>query len=397
MDPIISGGPDAEFHDPERVKLIGSILRAIRGAEIGDHGSPGSWPPLSKLVWACLWLSDTQALANLAARFENDPSAVFHELRSVFFTTGLQALWTGKRRTSFTPKSGPSTPVNRLVETTPSETSPRPDRKRKRVESSSPGSGPSTPRSPRSKKVTELCRKRDGTCVLTKATDLNNVCHIIPYSLGHQSSFQFGQFWRTLSLFWDQSKISQLKDFVLQKSTETAENLLLLAPHVHVYWDNQLFTLQSLSLSNDKKSLSVKFFWLCPSHLDCLQLSTTALPDDPSQEFTVEPPSFPVNLSQGGRDCANCERPNIRIYNCETNEQISSEQVITLTTEDPESMPLPDLNILDLQWKLHRVLALAAAAGYNEDEDYNDENDYVTGNEPVIVSGDEGSFGNERL
>ncbi|QSS55168.1 hypothetical protein I7I53_02977 [Histoplasma capsulatum var. duboisii H88] len=388
MEPAISGGPDAEFHDPERINLIFSILKAIREVETADHVDPGSWPPLTPLVWACLWLSDIQPLVDLNARFQREPTRVFNELRNLFLGTQLGALWGARRWATSTPKSGASTPVNPIVETTPDPALRTSDRKRKRIESSSPLSGPSTPRSYRDKK----CRKRDKTCVLTKSTDPTHVCHIIPFSLGNQNSFELRAFWSTLSLFWDELKITQLRDFVNQKSTETVENFLLLAPTVHACWDEQLFALQPLSMSTDKKTLTVKFFWLCPTSLDSLRLSTTALPEDPTQEFTVEPPSFPANLSQGGRKCGYAERPNLRIYNCQTNELISSGQVITLTTEDPESMPLPDLKLLDLQWKLHRVLALAAAAGYFEDEDYDDEGDYVTGNDPVIVSGDESLF-----
>ncbi|OJD17960.1 hypothetical protein AJ78_01991 [Emergomyces pasteurianus Ep9510] len=386
MEPAISGGPDAEFHDPERVKLIFSILKAIRVVEIANHGDPGSWPPLTPLVWACLWLSDMQALVEFAARFESDPSGVFIELSHPLFGNAVGSAV--KRRATSTPKSGASTPINPIVETTPGPAG----RKRKRIESSSPPSGPSTPRSYRSKQGADLCRKRDKTCVLTKSTDPTHVCHIIPYSLGRRTVFERTQFWRTLGLFWDQSSVSQLREFVGEKSTETAENFLLFAPTVHACWDEQLFALQPLSMSTDKKTLTVKFFWLCPTGLDSLRLSTTALPEDPTQEFTVEPPSFPANLSQGGRKCGYAERPNLRIYNCQTNELISSGQVITLTTEDAESMPLPDFKLLELQWKLHRVLALAAVAGYFGDEDYDHEGDYMTGNDPVIVSGDESSF-----
>lgn len=232
------------------------------------------------------------------------------------------------------------------------------------------------------------CRKRDRACVLTKATEPTNASHIIPFSLGSRALYQSAIFWETLSIFWEESKISQVRDYVTQKSTETAENFLLLAPSAHAYWDEQLFALQPLSMSNDKKSLTIKFFWLCPSNLDSLRLSTAALPEDPSQEFTVEPPSLPASLGQGGRKAAYGEHPNIRLYNCETDERISSGQIITLTTEDPEAMPLPDLKLLDLQWTLHRVLALAAAAGYNgDDENYDD--DDMRGREPVIVSEEE--------
>ncbi|KKZ59648.1 hypothetical protein EMCG_05406 [[Emmonsia] crescens] len=357
MEPAISGGPDAEFHDPERVRLIGKILRALRELEISQGADPGSWPPLSELAWSCLWLSDMKSLANITTRFEENPSELHLNLRSRFAAAGFEALWTGKRSAP-TPKSGPSTPTYPKVETQPLETAPSPayktpDRKRKRIDSSSPSSDPATPRSARSKRLVELCRKRDRACVLTKATEPTNASHIIPFSLGSRALYQSAIFWETLSIFWEESKISQ-----------------------------------PLSMSNDKKSLTIKFFWLCPNNLDSLRLSTSALPEDPSQEFTVEPPSLPASLGQGGRKAAYGEHPNIRLYNCETDERISSGQIITLTTEDPEAMPLPDLKLLDLQWTLHRVFALAAAAGYNgDDENYDD--DDMRGREPVIVSEEE--------
>jgi hypothetical protein len=37
---------------------------------------------------------------------------------------------------------------------------------------------------------------------------------------------------------------------------------------------------------------------------------------------------------------------------------IGSGDFFTLTTKDPEEMPLPDYNLLDLQWVMQRVLAM---------------------------------------
>ncbi|KKZ58458.1 hypothetical protein EMCG_00949 [[Emmonsia] crescens] len=386
MEPV--GGQDAEADSIKRVKLIERTLRALKRYE----EERGPLNPFSELIWSCLWLSDIEALDQITAKFESDPRLAFGYME-LLSRSAFGALWTGRRSASLTPKSRPSTPPFPTAQTEPDETtlSPMPEapsRKRKRVESSSPLAELTTPQFHRSKKVAELCRKRDKTCVLTKATEPTHASHIIPYSLGARSSTQLCDFWEILSYFWDSSKISQLRQYVMQNSTEIIGNYLLLAPSVHAYWDEQLFALKPLVMSDDKKSLTVEFSWLCPENVDSVRLTTAALPED-SQQFTIKPPSFPAHLGQGGRKCAFSERPNLRIYNCETNEQIVSGQIITFTTEDPETMPLPDPRLLGLQWTLHRVFALAAAAGYKGDENDDYEDDGMMGREPAIFSEEE--------
>lgn len=158
-------------------------------------------------------------------------------------------------------------------------------------------------------------------------------------------------------------------------------------------------------MSNDKKTMKLKFFWLCPGNIESLQLSTTILPEDPDQEFLVEPPSLPAALEYGGKS-ANLDRSNLRLYNCETGGPISSGQIVTLTTEDPVHAPLPDVEFLQFQWLLHRVVALATAAGYQEvensennednedDEDYEDYEDYENDEvDEAVEFGEEGEEG----
>ncbi|OAX80893.1 hypothetical protein ACJ72_04763 [Emergomyces africanus] len=392
MEPaIISNAQDTEAdYYIKRVELVERILKALKRYE---QGTP--LPPLGELIWSCLWLSDIEALDRITSKFESDPRPAFSYVQGVLLGSRLRALWTGRRSASFTLKSRPSTPTFSTAQTEPDDANLNPlpegpSRKRKRVESSSSLAGLTAPQFSRSKNMAELCRKRDKTCVLTKATEPNNVSHIIPYSLSARSPSQLRDFWELLSFFWDASKISQIQQYIKEKSTETIGNYLLLAPHVHVYWDAQLFALKPLVMSDDKKSLTVEFCWLCPENVDSVQLTTAALPAD-GQKFTVKPPSFPANLGQGGRKCSHSERPNLRIYNSETNEQIVSGQIITLTTEDPENMPLPDPLLLSLQWTLHRVFALASAAGYKEDEngDYEEDEDDRLWREPAIFSEEE--------
>ena len=140
--------------------------------------------------------------------------------------------------------------------------------------------------------------------------------------------------------------------------------MVTVAPGVHKYWDDGLFVLNPLGVSSDGKVLTAQFFWLCPGHIERLDINTSLLPNDQNEDFIVEPPTLPSNLRQGGRTSLNNLTPNIRLYNCATDAIITSGQLVTVSTSDPVSMPLPSMEILQLHWLLHRVLALCAAAGY---------------------------------
>ncbi|OAX77094.1 hypothetical protein ACJ72_08611, partial [Emergomyces africanus] len=72
-----------------------------------------------------------------------------------------------------------------------------------------------------------------------------------------------------------------------------------------------------------------------------LRLPSDALPEDSSLEISIKPPTFAANRAQGDRECVSGGHPNIHA----------------------ETMPLPDLKLLELQWILHPVFALAGAAG----------------------------------
>lgn len=142
--------------------------------------------------------------------------------------------------------------------------------------------------------------------------------------------------------------IAELDNYIREKTVQNVENYILLTAEAHVYWEELLFALEPLYLSNDRRTMLLKFYWLCPGKVENVQLSTAVLPEDTDEEFLVEPPSLSSDIAQEA--------------------SIPPGQIITLTTEDPDAMPLPDPRILRLQWLLHRTLALAKAAGYQEEE-----------------------------
>ncbi|OJD10972.1 hypothetical protein AJ78_08156 [Emergomyces pasteurianus Ep9510] len=91
--------------------------------------------------------------------------------------------------------------------------------------------------------------------------------------------------------------------------------------------------------------------------MDSVQLTSATLSEN-SQDSTVYYSTFIIP----------CQSGTERL-------KIVSGQIITFTTEDPENMAHSDSRLLVLQWTLHQVFALAAAAGYKGDEndDYEDD------------------------
>jgi hypothetical protein len=130
-------------------------------------------------------------------------------------------------------------------------------------------------------------------------------------------------------------------------TTELCENMVCMSSVVRALWQMGRFALQPLNLSEDEPTMTVRFFWL-PT------LST-------SDMLLTDPSTYPSGLSASAR--------GTKTWNCVTERKIRSGDIITLTTEDPENLPLPSLKLLEMQWILNRVLALSGAAEFEVTED----------------------------
>jgi hypothetical protein len=97
-------------------------------------------------------------------------------------------------------------------------------------------------------------------------------------------------------------------------------------------------------LSEDQKCLTVKFFWLRKG-------------SRPSQVNLCDAPSVEGRDQGPGR---------ARLGNHETTDLIRSGDEIRLETEDPENLPLPSWELLEMQWFLNRVVAISGAADVEE-------------------------------
>lgn len=172
-----------------------------------------------------------------------------------------------------------------------------------------------------------------------------------------------------LGMFWSREKVDGWVH-ANYKILESVTNRITLAPQCREYWDKALFGLRPVSVNEEKTQMVLQFFWLQGQNLPPSG-SSLLLPQTIPDDYVIEPISMPGGLKKGGREChSSIPNPNLTLYDCERDTIISSGDLITLSTHDPENLPLPDEQFLSLQWTLHRLGALCAAAGYvPQDED----------------------------
>jgi hypothetical protein len=81
----------------------------------------------------------------------------------------------------------------------------------------------------------------------------------------------------------------------------------------------------------------------------------------------ASPGPLPVDLLQvPSLVVPSSEECNFYHYNVETMKLIVSEDVVTMTTDDPVTRPLPSWDLLEMQWVLGRLLAISGAVEPND-------------------------------
>src|SRR5947209_1871762 len=147
---------------------------------------------------------------------------------------------------------------------------------------------------------------------------------------------------------------------------EKCFNLISLTPTAHDMWNKGLFALKPLKLSRNRKELIVQFFW--------------QIPGDHKVKSRIDLLTEPISSEEGLEIVANdyflcrLEKNNSgpRIH------PIRSGEKFTFTTKDPENLPLPSMELLEMQWVLQRLVGMCGAAGWPSldlDDDDIDDND----------------------
>jgi hypothetical protein len=140
-----------------------------------------------------------------------------------------------------------------------------------------------------------------------------------------------------------------------------AYNLITLSRNAHESWDRGAFALKPISVSNDKTTLKIQFFW--QKKQNYTQATTMSLLTTP---FSTKD----LDGNEGAYD-----HGITRLVNVYTLEPIKSGQFFELQTDDAIQRPLPSLQLLEMQWFLQRVAGMAGAAGDLDWEDWDEDSD----------------------
>ena len=210
----------------------------------------------------------------------------------------------------------------------------------------------------------QKCRERDGNrCILTNMPD-PEVCHIFPHNMlssnDPQKSHDITRFWQLLGIFWGEEQVETWKRRIFpfhdnpNTGIDAVFNLICLDSRAHRLWNEGAFALRPLDESDEYK-LEVEFVWQTryklrsSSNVDLLKVPASSqglyhspVPSNSAAEKTLHwvdynHPRFPTHTLVSGTR-------------------------FTFTTTDPVNRPLPSKELLNMQWALQRVTAMAAAA-----------------------------------
>ncbi|RHZ57443.1 hypothetical protein CDV55_103655 [Aspergillus turcosus] len=149
-------------------------------------------------------------------------------------------------------------------------------------------------------------------------------------------------FFFTLEDFWSKKRVGEWRNTIYRDASgpEKPENLILLSPNAYVLFTKGYIAFEPVGRDPEGKWLTLRIWWLKRHEEDRVNFSV--IPQLPSD---FHPSNYGVAL-----------------HDVRSGRPLLSGDTITLTTHDPENCPLPDTQILEMQWILNRVLALHGTA-----------------------------------
>ncbi|PYI02620.1 hypothetical protein BO78DRAFT_287866, partial [Aspergillus sclerotiicarbonarius CBS 121057] len=340
-----SAGPADELVNNRRVVLINELAKAMQDVKVDSA------------TWAILWFADIERI---------------QEHIDIINTAGVSrdksASWNAaaeeKRRIAENirgPNSRSQSPTKlpRPVDRTKSQSKDGNKHAKEAASQSeinTPIKGRSTSSSPnktvRSEVAKRLCDERDrNTCLITHFREPIEIAHIYPFSLGSRTTVEKSAFWGVLRNYWFKEMVNSWEAEVM-RTTEICSNLMSLVNIVHKLWEKARFALRPVGISEDRKTLTVQFFWL-PTYRYRHKVSINS-----------QPTAFPTNHSS----CTVAGEEAAKLFDLEKESKIQCGDQLLFHTSDPEKYPLPSEKLLHMQWILHRVLALSGAAEVTDED-----------------------------
>jgi hypothetical protein len=186
-------------------------------------------------------------------------------------------------------------------------------------------------------------------------------------------------FWNLLRTFWPKEKVAawEVELFSLgihETGIERVYNFITLSKAAHGYWNRGAFALKPISMSDDKTTLKVQFFWQQKQNTQAtMSLSTT-----PHSTEKLDRNIGNIRASNSG---------NTGLFDLSTDIRIKSGDYFNLKTDDAEARPLPSFQLLEMQWFLQRVVGMAGAAS-PYDSDWDEDSDEEISNFGLEEVGD---------
>lgn len=143
-------------------------------------------------------------------------------------------------------------------------------------------------------------------------------------------------------MFWSEEKVNTWYKLLYDEDGEplldTRKKPITLRNEIHESWNQGFFALKPSLPSEDGKKMEVAIYFL-----DKLNS-----PRRENVPLTTPPPGSPSELTE------------CYIHHYHTGQRLVSGDKILITTDDPEKLPLPSYDLLEMQWVLTRLMRMAA-------------------------------------
>lgn len=191
--------------------------------------------------------------------------------------------------------------------------------------------------------------------------------------------------WGVLEQFWSPERIKNWQAAIFTgpdgQTRDGCHNMLTLESGVHRSWNNGAFALKPLPASSHAetvgRSMRVQFIWQpdCGKYDNAItpRIRLTDEPQGADHDGCNTVSFFWKRMHEIQPGLFKPRKPDDTI-------RVTTGHIFTFETHDPEKLPLPDRNLLEMQWVLQRVIALRGAA--EETDDYDRDNDVV---DPVFI------------
>ncbi len=213
------------------------------------------------------------------------------------------------------------------------------------------------------RRVADHCKERDhGLCVVSGINAVDAL-YLYPWRAFKLTDRDRSVIWETLGMFWPKEKIERWKSRTVPDKKvngyggiEQVKNMLTLTATLHRFHSEAAFALRPVRMSEDKTKLELEFHWLAR---ETREPSTKV-------DLLKEPQSSRdrKDSGKGYQFCRVADSPP---------SLLTSGTRFTMTTDDAVNKPLPDPDLLELQWHLQRIFAISGAARWRE-EDFDDDN-----------------------